>query len=321
MDERVIHIATATNQAYVPWCATMLRSCLDHHRGDRLAFHLLDAGDLAPDAVDRLRGMVEAEGASFVHHRIHPERLERFPAVAQFGGRVVWSRLLLPELLPDTARVLYLDADTLVVDSLVPLWRTDLGGAPFAAAPNVVEPDRWSYLRSLGVSDPRRVLNSGVLLLDLDALRAGDALESLGAFVGAHPDCVVWADQDALNAVFDGRWLALHPRWNAQNSLWTWRDWAVDVFGEGAVDEATGHPAVVHFEGPHICKPWHYLCQHPWLGAYRATLARTPWPSAPPADRTLVTRAIRQLPPSWWTGAYLRLLRHRDRRAARSAAT
>ena len=39
-----------------------------------------------------------------------------------------WYRVFLPELLPDIDRILYLDADTVALESLAPLWETELGG-------------------------------------------------------------------------------------------------------------------------------------------------------------------------------------------------
>src|SRR5207253_2718503 len=79
---------------------------------------------------------------------------------------------------------------------------------------------------------------------------------------------LVWPDQDACNVALEGRWLALHPRWNAQNSLWTWGDLARGVFGVDVVEEATTAPAILHFEGPSLSKPWHALCRHPWRDEY-----------------------------------------------------
>jgi lipopolysaccharide biosynthesis glycosyltransferase len=309
----VIHVAAASSLEYLPWCATMIRSCLDQHSAELLHFHFLDAVGLPVDDRDQLREMVEREGAALTVHTVDLDRIAAFPPHARFGGHVVWLRLLLPDLLPALDRVLYLDADTFVVDSLEPLWATSLDGAPLGAVPNVVEPAKWAHLTSLGIADPRDVLNSGVLLLDLEALRAERAFEQLARYVAAEGSRLTWADQDALNVIFDGRWHHLHPRWNAQNSLWTWGEWATEVFGAERLAEATTSPAIVHFEGPHICKPWHYLCQHPSRHDYRDARARTPWGAARLDDQTVATRAIGRLPARSQVETYVRLLKLRHK--------
>ncbi len=47
----------------------------------------------------------------------------------------LWYRIFLGELMPEVDRVLYLDADTIAVDSLAPLWATELGTTTWARSP------------------------------------------------------------------------------------------------------------------------------------------------------------------------------------------
>jgi lipopolysaccharide biosynthesis glycosyltransferase len=107
--------------------------------------------------------------------------------------------------------------------------------------------------------------------------------------------------------------MALHPRWNAQNQLWESPEAATELFGAAAA-EARQSPAILHFEGPSLCKPWHALCMHPWRRHWWATLARTPFASATAEDQGAATTAIRLLPQSQRVRAYIHLLRWRERR-------
>ncbi len=308
------HVAVAFDRGYLPWAATVLQSHLRHHPGASPSFHVLHGGDLTRHDTDRLTAMVERGGGSVEYHAVAERRLERLPPIDRFG-RVVWMRFLLPQLLPDLGRVLYLDADTFVTDSLEDLWRTDLGDAPLAAVANVVEPALKPHVAQLGLDDARTFFNSGVLLLNLDVMRAERAFEALARAVDQHRDHLVWPDQDALNVVFTGRWRPLHPRWNAQNSFWAWSEWAADVFG-ATVSEARENPAIRHFEGPSLCKPWHYLCPYPHRGEYRRTLATTPWAGTPLIDRTLSTALIKRLPMPLRIRTYLWLVKLRSRGSA-----
>lgn len=306
------HVALAFDRGYLPWAATVVQSHLRHHPGGRPRFHVLHGGDLTGSDTNRLTGMVEQGEGEVQYHVVSEHRLQRLPPVDRFG-RVVWMRILLPELLPDLTRVLYLDSDTLVTGPLQRLWSTELGDAPLAAVANVVEPAMKPHVADLGIGDPKTFFNSGVLLLNLEVMRAERSFEAVVRAVAEHRDHVVWPDQDALNVTFAGRWKALHPRWNAQNSLWAWREWADEVFGETVVQEATRGPAIRHFEGPSLCKPWHYLCPYPQREEYARTLAVTPWADAPLLDRTWATTAIRRLPRDVRIRAYLRLERIRSR--------
>jgi lipopolysaccharide biosynthesis glycosyltransferase len=290
----------------------MVQSCITANRGVAVHVHLLHDGSFTAEDQRRLQQL-----ASVGDVQIDVLEVDRAAqrALPRTGGAVVWLRLLLPRLLPQLERVLYLDGDTLVADSIVPLWNTALVGAPIGAVANVVEPARYPHIERLGISDPKAVFNSGVVLMDLERLRTERAFERVLDFAVEHdtPASMPWYDQDALNAVLKDHWLPLHPRWNAQNSLWTWRPWAADVFGAEVVEEAVAKPGILHFEGPHICKPWHYLCQHPWRERYREVLRETPWAATPLVDRTPATVAIGRLPEARRIPAFIWLLRQRGR--------
>ena len=118
--------------------------------------------------------------------------------------------------------------------------------------------------------------------------------------------------------MFSHRWHPLHPRWNAQYTLWDTPETAIEVLGAAAVEEARLAPAILHFEGPTLCKPWHALNAHPWRRAWLSTLQRTPWAGTPVEDRGPATAALRLLPESVRVRAYSRLLKWRDRRAVAS---
>jgi lipopolysaccharide biosynthesis glycosyltransferase len=316
MPEPVVHVALATDMTYLPWCAAAALSCQQSTGESRVHVHILHEGDLSEDARHRLATMVRGHNGEISYHTVDSERLAALPSKGPaLGGRTSWIRIFLPEMLPQLDRILYLDADTLTVDSVGPLWTTALGDAALAAVSNVVEPDKQPRLAELGITDPRRYFNAGVLVMNLALMREEDSLDRIMSYVAARRDELAWFDQDALNVVFN-RWHPLEPRWNAQNSMWFWAPWAREVFGEDALREAVSTPAILHFEGPSVVKPWHYLCQHPFRHRYRQTLAMTPWRDEPLLERTPATRMIRRLPKALQLPAYVRLQAVRARRGS-----
>jgi lipopolysaccharide biosynthesis glycosyltransferase len=304
-----IHVAIATDRAYLPWCATAVASLLQSTPELDVCVHVLHLGDLTADDRSRLATIDDVDV-----HAVDHQRLATFPSKGDaLGGRISWLRVVLPEVLPDVDRAIYLDADTLIVDSIAPLWATPLGGAPIAAVANVVHPSMQQHVIDIGIDDPRRYFNAGVLLMDLARMR-----EEQTAATAPRSTDLTWFDQDALNLAFAGRWLALHPRWNAQNSFWSWTPEARRVLGDSLLDEAMADPAIVHFEGPSVCKPWHHLCPSPYRDRYRHALATTPWRGEPVRGRTTVNRLIGLLPNGRRLPAYVRVERVRARITGRS---
>lgn len=261
-----VRLACAARGRYVARSAALVRSAT--RGGDAFVDYLH-----APGLPRRLRRLLErAAGGAIAFHEVPDARIADLP-VRDYFTPAMWYRLLLGDLLADVPRVLYVDADTLVLDDLGPLWRTDLGGALVGAVTNVFQPDHLFHARDLGI-DPRDYFNSGVLLLDLDGIRRAGAFERVREVAVDRRGMRGWPDQDALNLVLGPRRLPLAPRWNAMNAVLE-RAEAVESFGADAVEEARQRPAIRHFEGPAANKPWARGSRTPHRGEWRAARRET----------------------------------------------
>jgi lipopolysaccharide biosynthesis glycosyltransferase len=294
-----MHVACVVQGDYLPHCAAMLHSVLSHQSARGVHVHFLHGPDLAERPVDELGSWLRDAGADLTVHRVDDERCAGLPTVG-FTGKATWYRIFLPDLLGETDRVLFLDADLIVCDDLAPLWTTDLSGAYLGAVTNVCEPEYLGRPAELGLAGPGEYFNAGVLLMDLDAMRRDQCARRLYEFGVEHADELVWRDQDALNVVLAGRRKRLHPRWNVMNILW-FRGWSDAVFGAEAVDEALRSPGIRHFEGPADNKPWHWACARDRRELYFEHRKGTPWPRArlegarAPRLRRTTKRMLRRL--------------------------
>ena len=167
-------------------------------------------------------------------------------------GRITIStmdRLLLPAILPDVSRVVYVDVDTLMLGDVAELARTDLGGHPVAARDSYVsEADEWRRAATRLPEDEatglrRRMaaahgyggaaLNAGVLVLDLDRLRRDDFAATYLGLVERYG----LNDQDTMLAFVGPERAVLPPEWNA-----------LPVF------EDVADPKLIHWAS--LGKPW-----------------------------------------------------------------
>jgi lipopolysaccharide biosynthesis glycosyltransferase len=282
-----LHLACAARGTYIEHSAVMLRSALVNSGGLEIRVHYLCDRGLGTERTAPLAEMVEGLGGSISFLEIDPGAVGDLPTDPQFTS-AMWFRILLPELLASEERVLYLDVDTLVLDSLEPLWETDLTGNYLGAVSNVFQPNHIHRPKNLGLPPSQAYFNSGVLLMNLELMRADDCIEQLRECARSRAGELEWPDQDALNLVLGARRVPLHPRWNAMNSLGF--PSAPEVFGRPALDEAREHPAIRHFEGPALNKPWHYLYEGEDRELYLEHRRGTPWPDFTPEGRTLRNR-------------------------------
>jgi len=158
-----------------------------------------------------------------------------------------YARFLIPRVLPKgVRRLLYLDADILVLDSLMPILELDLDGAVLGA---VVDERLTAHIQAGKTSLPglprvREYFNAGVLLIDLDLWREERISERALEYLEHNPDSP-YSDQDALNVACDGRWKKLGSRWNY---------YQIDLERPLSELDASQRPSIIHFQG--WSKPW-----------------------------------------------------------------
>lgn len=294
-----IHLACAANERYVPWCSAMLHSALANG-GARLCVHFLHPEDLPAAALAGLRALVEDGDGNFHPTPIKSQDIDFLPGTWNFPN-IIWYRTLLPRLRPELDRILYLDCDTLVLGSLKPLWRTSLDGLYVAAVRNLIEPKLSTRHHALGIPPEQTYFNSGVLLMNLAAIRRDNCPERIFEHARCYHGQSLWPDQDSLNYVLGPRCAFLHPRWNCQNSFFYWPQ-AVEAFGAQALAEATGSPGILHFEGPPETKPWHYLNRHPYRERFWRHLHATSFRHLRPEGRTFKNMLRLYLPGRLYAG-------------------
>lgn len=186
----------------------------------------------------------------------------------QASGRFplsIYFRFLLPELLQDEERVLYLDCDILVRENIGEFYNTDLTDYACAAIEDQRGDDVTIHNRIYMYS---KYFNSGVLLMNLDYWRRHDVANQLITYLRTYPERCWFPDQDALNAVLEGKVKFMDYRYNLQGEMLSHRCYLLlSATKWQALDEAISNPAVIHFTD--INKPWHKECRHPYRDEYR----------------------------------------------------
>jgi hypothetical protein len=175
--------------------------------------------------------------------------------------------LLVGELLPEAvSRVVFLDADLLVLDDPTELLDVDLGGRALAAAVDDAilrcsAPRGVGGWRSYGIPASASYFNAGVMVISLTDWRERDIGGRARRHLALRRGGGGFLHQEALNAVAWDDWLELDPRWNLLAS---------HAGRSRAVARASRRPGIVHFAGR--IKPWRGRIAGPFDGPYRAVL-------------------------------------------------
>ncbi|XJR86934.1 glycosyltransferase family 8 protein [Elizabethkingia anophelis] len=115
-------------------------------------------------------------------------------------------RLLLPDLLPEYNKVMYIDCDVIVRNNLYKLYQeTDLGNNYLAAVFEASLDFQIPYIMSIGC-EPGRYINSGFLIMNLEKLRKENMVAKF--LEAARVEGLQFPDQDVLNQLCKGYILA-----------------------------------------------------------------------------------------------------------------
>lgn len=275
-----IHIAACCDENYVPYVAVMMLSALASTPDTPITFHLINCS-ISPESIRKLRDLVGGHDGQLNILEPDNELYQGLPTLRY--GEAVYQRINLPEYIPsDIRRILYIDADTLVLGDLNELWQVDLAGNLVAAVENLSP----RACKDIGFQRSE-YFNSGVLLMDLAAWRREGIHQLVTNYARENAHRLQYVDQCSLNAVLRGRWLRLMPEWNQQSDIYK----VVKKYHEGSsytqqsMEAAILAPKIVHFTGKK--KPWKVYCFHPFKAQHKAFLDSTPWAGLRPPDAGL----------------------------------
>ena len=204
----VIYSASRNLYPYLKWS---IRSLLDHNKVSMI--YVLAEDDELPFEIPCRHRIINVSGQNYFGADC-PNISTQFTYMAML-------RVCTPELIK-AAKVIQLDVDTIICDSLEPLWKTDLTGKWVGWCPEL-----------LGVYRPYGPMyyNFGVAVLNLSQMRKDNATAKLVHMLNS--GYYRFIDQDAMNL------LALPDK-------------SVDIdvrFNESFCCGHTDNPAIVHYAG------------------------------------------------------------------------
>jgi lipopolysaccharide biosynthesis glycosyltransferase len=264
-----ISILTAVTPNYLPYLAVQLLSaCESAAQTTRLNYAILHVG------ITKRNKRIITDLIGLRHkvswHFIEPGFLRRVGAPIWLNGcDPHFFRLLAPYVFPDLERVIYLDADTLVIGDLAALWRERLDGYAAGAVRDLFPTFRVAieHLDELNLPLETPYFNTGVLLINLELWRRVELVTKVLKYVTCHPKGISaptrggflqW-DQYGLNVAMANWCKELPSCWNFFSRR----------------PPASGAPFIVHFVGE--AKPGTLRCQKRFSVLFFDLLFRTPW--------------------------------------------
>ena len=249
----VMHIAFGVDTNYFRGMAVNITSILKNNPGMVFIFHVF-AFSITDDSRRRLEDLMKKYDISINIHLLHTDILSEFNQFPCFSKHPLGTfiRILIPNLLQGiTNKVLYLDADILCMGELRNLQSINIDDYIAAVVHDEVETTAKTQIAALNLPHPE-YFNAGVMYINIDNWVANDSQSKALTILSTQQ--LLFADQDALNSVLNGRVKYIDEKWNYRYHL-------VDFLSNGDSVLNVAEPVVfMHFTGP--VKPWHDWCLH-----------------------------------------------------------
>lgn len=169
-----------------------------------------------------------------------------FEGIAEGISVVSNYRIKMASVLPKLDKILFLDSDMIIMDSMAELYNTDLGENYFAA---VIDP-RAELQRQYTIEDddkfPNPRFNTGVMLVNLKKWREDDIERKI--FDGLRwysKKYACWPDQNVMQMVCKDKILTLNPSYNVSPILKQQNLYQV----LGLWEQSSKDPKIIHICG------------------------------------------------------------------------
>ncbi|MBQ8719997.1 MAG: glycosyltransferase family 8 protein [Clostridia bacterium] len=241
--KKTVPIFFSCDDNYVPCLAVAIRSIIENANKDYIyKIHVLNTS-ISDECRERILALAEdGIDITFTNVSGRVERLGKKLHLRDYYTASIYFRIFIPEMFPEYDKAIYLDSDVVVNADIANLFNFDVEDYLVGAVEDQIvtaTPEFVDYVdRAVGVKVPY-YFNSGVLLMNLRAMRECRLEKTFIDLMNEYHFDTVAPDQDYLNALCKGRVLYLDIGWNKMS------------FNK----DYDGTPSVVHYNM--FLKPWH----------------------------------------------------------------
>lgn len=316
MSNSNVNVLYQFNQKYAPFAGVSITSLFENNKEDKITVWLLGE-DLSEDSVKKFDQIAKRYNQKIIIKEMSHivENMKEWGIPPYRGSYAANLRLFLPYILNKSVkRVLYLDADTVVNQSIHEFYELPLETKTVAM---VLDSFGNPYkIKNLGFDKQDFYFNSGVILYDLNKWREKRYSEKIIEHVKAGNIYYSSPDQDLINIICKNDILKVSPRYNFQpvhrvydNKLYYRCFGQVAYYSSEELEAAKKNVVIYHFFRFIGEFPWNRKTVHPYKKIFNHYLRLSPWKEyvKQPADKNAFMKIEKILYICMPRGIFLRI--------------
>jgi len=199
-----MNILVTLDANYIPQLIIMMKSILKSNSNTNFNTYIVHKG-LTDENFKQLNEGVNDSRCGFISIVIEDELLKDAPVTDRYP-KEMYYRIFAAKYLPNTLdRILYLDPDIVVINSLEKLYSMNFEGNFFIAASHVNKPLQLINEYRLNMDKDSAYINSGVMLMNLELLRKYQDFQQVFDYIEKFKNRLLLPDQDVLSGLYGSK--------------------------------------------------------------------------------------------------------------------
>lgn len=243
-----MNILVTLDKNYLNPLIVMINSILKSNKDIYLKLYIMNSC-LTSDDFIYINSFFEKR-LEIIDIKINNKMLRDAPITDRYP-KEMYYRIFAAKYLPkDIDRILYLDPDLVVINSLDKIYNVDMQNYFFAAASHVFGP--ISLFNKIRLQmDEENYINSGVMLMNLNELRRHQNIKEVYKFIEKNKRYLILPDQDVISGLYSSKILPLDPYiYNMTERLYTFKRFRHHV----NLKWIKNNTVIIHYCGRN--KPW-----------------------------------------------------------------
>lgn len=202
-----MNILVTLDSNYIEQLAVMLTSLIKSNSGIKFNVYVAHSS-MDEDDFNLIKSSV-TDACNIINVKIPENMFDDAPTTDRYP-KEMYYRIFAAQFLPlSLDRILYLDPDLVIINSIEDMYGMDLGNNFFAAASHVDKSLKKINEIRLDMPEDSTYINSGVMLLNLPQLRKNQKIQEVYDYIEEKKMFFVLPDQDVLNGVYGDKTVPL----------------------------------------------------------------------------------------------------------------
>lgn len=255
---RTVNLLVTVDKKYIKPLCVMLASYGETHKGIPTCLYIAHSS-LDEQALSEVRECADRYSIAVESVLITEHWFENTPVLDRLPEESFYRLMAFHYLPAELDRCLYIDPDTIIRQSLTELYDSDLDGCYIAAATHT--PGYINKLNAIRLNTQANKVyyNSGVLLMNIQAIRRDFTLEKVLKALEDNIQLLLLGDQDLINILFCGKTKLIDASiYNLDERVFRRNK------KKFTLEDVENKTAIIHYNGKY----------KPWLQGYKGVLDR-----------------------------------------------